>query len=160
MRKLSIPALLAFALYALAACDNPIDPGDDHDDHEHHAPEVVAVYLDDELVAKAGYEPGTVEGELRVAAGGSLEGLRIVFLDDHGHELDEEDDHWLEVDIDDEAVAEFVPSTPGGFEGTFTGLEAGETAVAFSLMHGSVGHGHADFKSRRIPVIVTDPADD
>lgn len=159
MRKLSIPALLAFALYAFAACDNPVDPGDDHG-HEHHAPEVVAVYLDGELLAKAGYEPGTVEGEVRVAAGGSLEGLRIVFLDDHGHEIDEEDDHWLDVDIADEAVAEFVPSTEGGFEGTLVGLEAGETAVAFSLMHGSVGHGHADFISRRIPVIVTDPADD
>lgn len=160
MKRLTTPALLAFALYALAACgDNPVDPGDDHD-HEHHDPEFVAVYLDDELLAKAGYEVGTVEGELRVPAGGELEGLRVVFLDDHGHEVDQDHDYWLDVSIADEAIAEFAPATEGGFEGTLAGLQAGETTAVFALMHGAVGHGHADFRSRPIPVVVTDPAND
>jgi hypothetical protein len=58
------------------------------------------------------------------------------------------------VEIDNETIAEFEQDTPGEFGGHLHGVAAGETDAVFSLMHGTVGSGHADFVTTAVHVHV------
>ena len=63
---------------------------------------------------------------------------------------------YLEVDVADEAVAEFEQDTPGEFGGHAHGVAVGVTTMTFKLMHGAVGSGHSDFTAAAIRVEVVD----
>lgn len=151
--RFGIPGLALVAAFGLAGCDNPVDPGHDHD-HDHDEPETVHVIIDGEAVASAGWREGTVEGAIELVAGQSSPHVQIVFHDDHDHEFHIDDDYWLAVEVEDESIATFEVAEQGAFSGVFQGIAPGETGVRFSLMHGAHGHGHPDFVSRWVPVIV------
>ena len=65
-----------------------------------------------------------------------------------------DEDFHLQVEVADESIAEFEQDTPGEFGGHLHGEAAGETEVVFSLMHGPVGAGHADFVTEPLGVHV------
>ena len=62
----------------------------------------------------------------------------------------------VEVDVEDESIAEFEQDTPGEFGGHLHGVAVGETDVVFKLMHGAVGSGHADFVTAAVHAHVED----
>ena len=63
-------------------------------------------------------------------------------------------DYYLEVDVEDESIAEFEQDTPGEFGGHLHGGAEGDTEITFSLMHGTVGSGHADFVTEPLHIHV------
>ena len=71
--------------------------------------------------------------------------MDVRFVDHDGAAVQLDADFYLEVDVENEAIAEFEQDTPGEFGGHLHGVAVGETDVVFKLMHGSVGSGHADF---------------
>jgi hypothetical protein len=153
--RFSKRALLALPLLgalALGACDD--DPVAVED--EHHEPEGLVITMSGQQVAT--YDPASGwTGELDVAAGEETPHLDVTFVDEDGVPLDLEDDVYLEVDITDEAVAEFEQDTPGEFGGHLHGVAVGETDAVFKLMHGAVGQGHADFVTTEVHVHVRAP---
>jgi len=71
-----------------------------------------------------------------------------------------DDDFYLEVEIDDESIAEFEQDEPGEFGGHVHGISEGVANAVFKLMHGAVGSGHADFETASVHIHVGDDEHD
>ena len=150
-----LPLVLATAgLLVLAACggDDPMDPMDD----DHHAEEVegVTLSLSGQTVASYDGDAGSWTGELEVEPGEETAHINVQFVDHDGHAVSLDDDFYLQVDVENESIAEFEQDTPGEFGGHLHGVAEGDTEVTFSLMHGAVGSGHADFVTAPLHVHV------
>ena len=148
-------ALLTAGLVAFAACDSATEP-DDHDDDDDHAAEVegVTLTLSGQTVASYDGHDGAWTGELEVEPGEETAHIGVQFVDHDGHAVDLDDDYYLQVDVENESVAEFEQDTPGEFGGHLHGGMEGDTEITFSLMHGAVGSGHADFVTAPLHVHV------
>jgi hypothetical protein len=132
-------ALATIPLAVASACSS--DPTDVHIE------EVEAVELVLSGVTVAVYEAGAWTGELNVDVGEETAHIDVVFLDHDGDEISFTSDYYLEVEVEDESIAEFEQDTPGEFGGHLRGLQVGSTTLTFFLMHGAVGSGHADFQT-------------
>lgn len=82
---------------------------------------------------------------MEVAVGEETAHIDVRFVNHDGVEVTLDSDFYLEVNVADEAIAEFEQDTPWEFWGHLHGVSAGVTDVVFSLMHGAIGAGHADF---------------
>lgn len=150
-------ALLTAGLLVLAACgDSATDP-DDHDDEEDHAEEVegVILSLSGQPIAAYNGDTGQWTGELEVEPGEETAHIQVAFVDHNAQAVRLGDDFYLLVEVEDESVAEFEQDTPGEFGGHLHGgNQEGDTEIRFSLMHGAVGSGHADFVTEWLHVHV------
>ncbi|MXX79212.1 MAG: hypothetical protein F4Z33_09780 [Gemmatimonadales bacterium] len=146
-------ALVTAGLLVLAACgdDGPMEP-----DHEDHAEEVegVTLSLSGQTVATYDGHDGAWTGELEVEPGEETAHISVQFVDHDGHAVTVGDDFYLRVDVANESIAEFEQDTPGEFGGHLHGVAEGDTELTFSLMHGAVGSGHADFVTAPLHVHV------
>ncbi|MGD8726205.1 MAG: hypothetical protein PVH40_01105 [Gemmatimonadales bacterium] len=95
-----------------------------------------------------------VTGQIDVAAAAETAHLTVTFVDQDGDPIQLSTDYYLEVESANETVAEFSQDTPGEFGGHVEGIAAGQTTMAFKLMHGQVGSGHPDYVSPAVPVQV------
>lgn len=149
-------ALLTAGLLVLAACgDGAMEP-DDHDDNGDHAEEVegAILSLSGQNIATYNGDTQQWEGELEVEPGEETAHIGVTFVDHSGQAVTLGDDFYLMVEVEDESVAEFEQDTPGEFGGHLHGVAEGDTDVTFSLMHGAVGSGHADFVTAPLQVHV------
>lgn len=149
-------ALLTAGLLVLAACgdDGTMDPEDDHEDHAQEV-EGVILSLSGQPIAAYNGETGQWTGELEVEPGEETAHIQVVFVDHNAQAVPLDDDFYLLVEVEDESVAEFEQDTPGEFGGHLHGGNAdGDTEIRFSLMHGAVGSGHADFVTEWLHVHV------
>lgn len=140
-RKIRFAAALAFVV-AMAACDDdPVDPGTDPAD------DVVGVELVLSGATIASYDGATSTwtGELTVEVGMETAHISVRFIDENGDPVALGSDFYLDVEVGNEEIAEFEQDTPGEMGGHLHGEAVGETDIVFSLMHGAVGSGHADF---------------
>ena len=137
-------ALPLVAALALGACDDdPVAV-----EEEHGEPEGIVLVLSGQTIATFDGATRTWTGELEVAVGEETAHIDVNFTDADGDVIEFDlTDFYLQVDIDDESIAEFEQDTPGEFGGHLHGKADGLANVTFSLMHGSVGSGHADFVS-------------
>lgn len=142
MKKLIHRHALALAalVLVLGACSDPMEPDDDHAEAEG-----VELILGGSVIASYDGHTRTWTGELEVDEGEETAHITVRFVDHDGDPIQLDDDFYLEVDIEDESIAEFEQDTPGEFGGHLHGHMEGETDVTFKLMHGQVGSGHADF---------------
>jgi hypothetical protein len=140
-RAPSLGLAVAGAL-VLAACES--DPtGLDHSD-----PEGVELVMNGAVIAR--YDGGTWTGEMSVNQGAETPHISVYFVDDDGDRITFGSDFYLEVEVEDETIAEFEQDTPGEFGGHLHGIARGTTGVVFRLMHGSVGSGHPDFVTQPV----------
>lgn len=146
MKKLIHGKALALAAMVLVigACSDPVEP------EPHPEAEGVQLIMGGNVIASYDGETQVWTGELEVDAGEETPHIRVVFVDHNGDPVELEDDTYLEVDIEDTAIAEFEQDTPGEFGGHLHGHMEGETDVTFKLMHGAVGSGHADFVTQPV----------
>ena len=146
-------ALATAGLLVLGACggDDPMDP--DHDDHAGEV-EGVVLSLSGQTVASYDGDAGAWTGELEVEPGEETAHINVRFVDHDGVAVTLADDFYLQVDVADESVAEFEQDIPGEFGGHLHGVAEGDTELTFSLMHGAVGSGHADFVTAPLHVHV------
>ncbi|WP_425154794.1 hypothetical protein [Candidatus Palauibacter sp.] len=148
-------ALLTAGILVLTACSDSATEPDDHDEEE-HAEEVegVTLTLSGQTVASYDGHDGAWTGELEVEPGEETAHISVQFVDDDGRAVRLDSDLYLQVDIANESVAEFEQDTPGEFGGHLHGGMEGDTEITFSLMHGAVGSGHADFVTAPLHVRV------
>lgn len=146
--------LLTAGLLAISACDSSTtEPDDDDDDHGEEV-EGVVLTLSGETIASYDGEDGAWDAELEVEPGEETAVITVQFVDHEGHAVTLDDDFHLQVEMEDSSVAAFAQSTPGGYAGKLQGVAEGDTEVTFSLMHGAVGSGHADFVTAPLHVHV------
>ena len=141
--NLAAVAALSFTL-ALGAC-NGTEPPDDHAD-----PHGLELVISGKVVASYDGDTQKWTDELEVDVGEETPHITARFVDDKGNAIKPEDDWYLEVDVENESIAEFEQDTPGEFGGHLHGVAEGETDVVFKLMHGQVGKGHADFVTKAV----------
>lgn len=147
-------ALLTAGFLVLSACgDSTTEPEDDHEDHAGEV-EGVLLSLSGQTVAAYNGDTGQWAGELEVEPGEETAHIEVVFVDHNAQAVALDDDFYLEVEVEDESIAEFEQDTPGEFGGHLHGVAEGDTDVTFSLMHGAVGSGHADFVTAPLHVHV------
>lgn len=140
----AVLALSMSAAVGLAACGD--DPVSSHDEEGHgDGVEGVQLWLSGSKIASYDGDTKVWTGELEVEEGEETAHIDVRFVDHDGTEVEMDSDYYLEVDVEDEAIAEFEQDTPGEFGGHLHGVSEGETDVVFKLMHGAVGSGHADF---------------
>ncbi|WP_419948949.1 hypothetical protein [Candidatus Palauibacter sp.] len=153
--KLRLPlALLTAGVLVLSACgDSMTEPDDDHDDHAGEV-EGVTLTLSGQTIAAYDGDAGSWTGELEVEPGEETAHITVQFVDHDGRAVALDDDFYLQVDVEDESIAEFEQDTPGEFGGHLHGGMEGDTDITFSLMHGAVGSGHADFVTAPLHVHV------
>ena len=147
--------LLAMAVLmpvAFSACSDTTGIEDDHGEEV----EGVQIWLSGSMVASYDGDAGSWTGELEVHEGEETAHMDIRFVDHDGEQVMLDSDMYLEVDVEDESIAEFEQDTPGEFGGHLHGVSVGETDVVFKLMHGSVGSGHADFVTAAVHAHVED----
>ncbi len=154
-RKPALALTLVGAL-ALAACDDdPIVPEEEHGDAA-----AVQLVMNGAVIATFTFDDSNawVGGELEVEVGEETPHIDVNFLDEDGDVIDWDlSEFYLEVEVDDETIAEFEQDTPGEFGGHLHGEAVGETNVTFSLMHGAIGTGHADLVTTGIHAHVEAP---
>ncbi len=149
--KSSLPlALLAAGLPILAACESATEPADDHADEVEG---VILVSGGQTLASYDGHD-GEWTGELEVEPGEETGHIDVRFVDHDGDPVELGDDYYLKAEVQDESVAGFEQDAPGEFEGHLHGRAEGDTEIVFSLMHGAVGSGHADFATEPLHVHV------
>ena len=149
-------ALLTAGILVLSACgDSATEPDDDHDDHGGEV-EGVTLTLSGQTVASYDGDDGAWTGELEVEPGEETAHISVQFVDHDGNAVRLDSDFYLQVDVANESVAEFEQDTPGEFGGHLHGGMEGDTEITFSLMHGAVGSGHADFVTAPLHVHVHD----
>ena len=147
-------ALLTAGLLVFAACgDSAMEPDDDHDDHGGEV-EGVTLTLSGQIVASYDGDDGAWTGELEVEPGEETAHISVQFVDHDGTAVPLDSDFYLQVDVSNESVAEFEQDTPGEFGGHLHGAMEGDAEITFSLMHGAVGSGHADFVTAPLHVHV------
>ena len=139
---------VAFALVFLTACDsNPADHDDDHDHDEHAEAEGIQILNGSTVLYQV------LEGEvtcdtppcgIALAAGQSLTGLEVAFIDDDGDEVHSED-LGSEFDMSFSVVSPgiAVVEANGRFGLNVTGVVPGSTRMQVQLNH----DGHADLTS-------------
>lgn len=144
-------ALLTAAIFSITACSSATEP-----DEDEHGDEVegVNLVLSGQTIASYDGDSGSWTGELEVEPGEETAHIGVQFVDHNGQAVALDDDFYLEVDVEDESIAEFEQDTPGEFGGHLHGQAEGDTEITFSLMHGSVGSGHADFVTAPLHVHV------
>ncbi len=125
----------------LTACGDATGVEDDHGEEV----EGVQIWLSGAMIASYDGDTSSWTDELEVDVGTETAHMDVRFVDHDGDEVTLDSDMYLEVDVEDESIAEFEQDTPGEFGGHLHGISVGETDVVFKLMHGSVGSGHADF---------------
>ena len=140
--RLRLPfALLTAGTLALAACESATEPEEDHAEEV----EGVMLVLGGQTIASYDGHDGEWTGELEVEPGEETAHISVRFVDHDGAAVALDDDYYLEAEVEDESIAEFEQDTPGEFGGHLHGQAEGDTEITFSLMHGAVGSGHADF---------------
>ena len=149
-RNLPIAVLAAFAL-VLAACESSTEP-----EEEHYEPEGLELVMGGQVIASYDGHTQSWTGELEVDVGEETPHITARFVDHDGDPIPLGDDTYLEVDIEDESIAEWEQDSPGEFGGHLHGHMEGETDVTFMLMHGAVGSGHADFVTTPVHAHVHD----
>ncbi|MDE2764665.1 MAG: hypothetical protein OXQ94_09240 [Gemmatimonadota bacterium] len=148
--RLTLPfALLSAGILALSACDG-VEPEEGHADEV----EGVILVLNGRTIASYDGHDGEWTGELEVEPGEETAHITVQFVDHDMEVVQLGDDFYLEVDVEDESIAEFEQDTPGEFGGHLHGQAEGDTEITFSLMHGSVGSGHADFVTKPLHIHV------
>lgn len=135
-------AVLASLAFVAACSDDPMAPED-----EHAEAEGVQLILNGETIASYDGDSQTWTGEMEVEVGQETAHIAVRFVDHDGDAIPLEDNLYLEVEVEDESIAEFEQDEPGEFGGHLHGISVGETDVTFRLMHGAVGSGHADFET-------------
>ena len=148
-------ALLTAGLLVLSACgDSATEPEDE--DHDEHAGEVEGVILSvsGQVIAQYDGHDGEWTGMLQVGPGQQTPRIAVEFVDEEGHEVELDDDFHMGVEIGAASVAGFDQDSPVAFGGVLRGVAAGDTDITFSLVHGEVGTGHADFKTEPLAVHV------
>lgn len=136
-------ALIALGTLAFMACSS--DPTGIHSE-----PAGVELVLNGAVIATYQADPPMWTGAMEVDVGMETEHISVYFLDDGGDRITFDADYYLEVEVTDETIAEFEQDTPGEFGGHLHGLAQGVTDVVFSLMHGAIGSGHADFATQAV----------
>lgn len=134
-------ALLTAGILALAACESATEPEEDHAEEV----EGVILVLSGQTLASYDAHDSEWTGELEVEPGEETAHITVRFVNHEMEAVELDEDFYLEVDVDDESIAEFEQDTPGEFGGHLHGQAEGDTEITFSLMHGTVGSGHADF---------------
>ena len=149
--RLKLPfALLSAGILALSACESATEPEDDHAEEV----EGVILVLSGQTIAEYDGHDGEWTGELEVEPGEETGHISVRFVDHDGMAVELDDDYYLEVEVEDESIAEFEQDTPGEFGGHLHGGAEGDTDIVFRLMHGAVGSGHADFATEPLHVHV------
>ena len=147
-------ALLTAGLLVLSACgDSAMEPEEDHDEHAGEV-EGVTLTVSGQTVASYDGHDGEWTGQLEVGAGEQTAPISVQFVNEEGDAVELDDDFNLRVETADASVAEFRQDTPGGYGGILRGVATGETEITFSLVHGAVDTGHADFVTEPLPVRV------
>lgn len=155
MKKVRFGGRLFAALllpFVVAACSDTTGLEENHGEEI----EGVQIWLSGAMIASYDGDTGSWTGELEVHAGEETAHMDIRMVDHDGVQVELESDHYLEVDVEDESIAEFEQDTPGEFGGHLHGVAVGETDVVFKLMHGAVGSGHADFITAAVHAHVED----
>ena len=155
MRKVRFGGRLFAALllpFVVVACSDTTGLEENHGEEI----EGVQIWLSGAMIASYDGDTGSWTGELEVHEGEETAHMDIRMVDHDGVEVELEADHYLEVDVEDESIAEFEQDTPGEFGGHLHGVAVGETDVVFKLMHGAVGSGHADFVTAAVHAHVED----
>ena len=137
----------------VAACEDAMGPDADHGAEV----EGVQLWLSGVQIASYSADTGSWTGEMEVDVGTETAHMDVRFVDHDGAAVQLDADYYLEVDVEDEAIAEFEQDTAGEFGGHLHGVAVGETDVIFKLMHGSVGSGHADFVTAAVHAHVEQP---
>ena len=137
-------ALAIVGSVTLAACgnDSPTELEEEHGDAA-----AVQLVMNGSIIATFPFDGSNAwsGGEMEVEEGEETPHIDVEFLDEDGDVIDWDlSEFYLEVEVEDVAIAEFEQDTPGEFGGHLHGESVGETNVRFSLMHGAVGTGHAD----------------
>ena len=144
-----LAAIAILSVPALYGCEESMT------EHEEHAePEGVQISMGGRVVASYDGDTQQWTGELEVDAGEETPHITVTFVDHDGDAIPLEEELYLEVDVEDESIAEFEQDTPGEFGGHLHGVQEGETEVTFKLMHGAVGSGHPDFITTPVRVRV------
>ena len=91
---------------------------------------------------------------LQVAVGSFSPHTDVHFLDHDDNVIEFGDDYYLEVESQDENIANFQQDNPGGFGIHIRGRAAGQTGFVFKLMHGAVSSGHQEFATEPLRVRV------
>ena len=149
-RNWPLAAHAAVAL-VLAAGESSTEPEEEHDE-----PDGRELVMNGQVIASYDGDTQSWTGELEVDEGEETPHITVRFVDHDGDAIPMEDDTYLEVDIEDESIAEWEQDSPGEFGGHLHGHEAGETDVTFMLMHGAIGSGHADFVTTPVHAHVHD----
>jgi len=137
---------VAFALVFLTACDsNPADHDDDHEDHA--AAEGIQILNGSTVLYQVLAGDVTCAAApcgISVAAGQSLTGLEVAFIDHEGNEVHSED-FGSEFDMSFSVVSPgiAVVEANGRFGLNVTGVVPGSTRMQVQLNH----DGHADLTS-------------
>ena len=143
-------ALLTAGILALSACESATEPEEDHADEV----EGVILVLSGQTIASYDGHEGAWTGELEVEPGEETAHITVRFVDHDMEAVQLDDDFYLEVEVEDESIAEFEQDTPGEFGGHLHGGAEGDTEIVFRLMHGNVGSGHADFVTEPLHIHV------
>lgn len=138
---------------ALAGCeDNPMEL----EDHADAA--TMQLVMNGATIATFTWATNSWAGEMEVEVGMETPHIDVRFYDADGDEIMyDTTEFYLMVEVEDESIAEFEQDTPGEFGGHLHGEAAGETDVTFSLMHGTVGSGHADLVTAAVHAHVETP---
>jgi hypothetical protein len=147
-------ALALMGALALGACD---DDGTGVEDDHGEDVEGVVLTLNGAELARYDGDSGTWSNAVSIEEGDETAHIDVDFVDDAGNPVALDPDTYLEGTVDDETIAEFEQDIPGEFGGHIKGATAGTTLMEFSLMHGAVGSGHADFITNDLTVTVTVP---
>ena len=125
-------------------------------EEEHAEPEGVQISMGGRVIASYDGETQDWTGQLEVDAGEETPHITVTFVNHEGDAIPLDEEFYLEVDVEDESIADFEQDTPGEFVGHLHGVREGETGVTFKLMHGAVGSGHPDFITTPAPAHVRD----
>ena len=137
--KRPLMALTLVAALSVAACGDDVTGVDEHGEAAG-----VDLVLNGVTIASFSFATNTWTGEMEVTAGTETAHIDVNFVDAGGDAITYDADFYLDVDVENTAIADWHQDTPGEFGGHLEGLSVGETDVTFSLMHGAVGSGHAD----------------
>ena len=149
--RLKLPfALLSAGILALSACESATEPEEDHAEEV----EGVILVLSGQTIASYDGHDRQWTGELEVEPGEETAHITVRFVDHNMDPVQLDADFYLEVEVEDESIAEFEQDTPGEFGGHLHGGAEGDTEITFSLMHGSVGSGHPDFVTEPLHIHV------
>lgn len=147
--SLSLALLL---VVALVGCDNDPVSSDDHPD-----PASLQVVAPEAGLTITAISDTKAFGNIIVAEGVQYK-LSIEFLNEDGTLFNHGSDEFLEVNIENASLAEWIADASGSFTGTIRGVNAGTTTIQFSLIHGQVGSSsaHPDFVAKPLELLVVE----